>query len=142
MTVDADSPRWTARNRIGGPRLAADGIRTHEGQWFGAGAEVLGLAGEVDPDDFQAVVMDATDPRSGERLRRQVGDRPVQGMDMTFSAPKSASLLFFLGHERTAAAVRQAHDEAVAAALGYMEREACVDYEQRCEPDNGEPVFP
>jgi len=45
---------------------------------------------------------------------------------MTFSAPKSASLLFVLGDERTSAAVRQAHDEAVRAALGYMEREACV----------------
>jgi len=96
------------------------------GEWFGAGAGVLGLVGEVEADDFQAIVMDATDPRSGERLRRQVGDRPVQGMDMTFSAPKSASLLFVLGDERTSAAVRQAHDEAVRAALGYMEREACV----------------
>ena len=96
------------------------------GEWFGVGAGVLGLVGEVDADDFQAVVMDATDPRRGERLRRQVGDRPVQGMDMTFSAPKSVSLLFFLSDEGTSGAVRQAHDEAVGAALGYMEREACV----------------
>jgi conjugative relaxase-like TrwC/TraI family protein len=96
------------------------------GEWFGQGAEGLGLVGEVDPDEFQAVVMEASDPRRGERLRRQVGEKPVQGMDMTFSAPKSASLLFFLGDERTSAAVRQAHDEAVGAALGYMEREACV----------------
>jgi len=96
------------------------------GQWFGAGAGALGLVGEVDADDFRQVVMDAVDPRTGSVLRPLVGDRPVRGFDMTFSAPKSASLLFFLGGGDVPGAVRQAHDEAVVAALGYMEREACV----------------
>jgi len=70
--------------------------------------------------------MDAVDSRTGSVLRQLVGDRPVRGFDLTFSAPKSASLLFFLGGGDVPGAVRQAHDEAVAAALGYMEREACV----------------
>lgn len=96
------------------------------GQWFGAGAVAMGLVGEVDPADFQQVVMAAVDPGSGEPLRKLVRDKPVCGMDLTFSAPKSASLLFFLGDGDARAAVRRAHDEAVAAALGYMEREACV----------------
>lgn len=96
------------------------------GEWFGAGAAALGLGGEVDGDDFRAVVMDAQDPRSGGVLRRLVGERPVRGFDLTFSAPKSVSLLFFLGEGDVPGAVRQAHDEAVGAALGYMEREACV----------------
>lgn len=95
------------------------------GEWFGADSGALGLVGEVDADHFQAVVMDAKAP-SGEVLRSLVGDKPVRGFDLTFSAPKSASLLFFLGEGDVAGAVRQAHDEAVVAALGYMEREACV----------------
>jgi len=95
------------------------------GEWFGAACGALGLVGEVDAEDFRAVVMDARAP-SGEVLRELVGDKPVRGFDLTFSAPKSASLLYFLGEGDVPGAVRQAHDEAVVAALGYMEREACV----------------
>jgi len=73
------------------------GKREAPGQWFGAGAGALGLVGEVDADDFRQVVMDAVDPRTGSVLRQLVGDRPVRGLDLTFSAPKSASLLVFLG---------------------------------------------
>jgi conjugative relaxase-like TrwC/TraI family protein len=96
------------------------------GEWFGTGAQALGLAGEIDADQFHKVVMEAVDPVSGEQLRRPARDHPVHGVDMTFSAPKSASLVYFLGGEQAQAAVRQAHDEAAAAGLGYMEREACV----------------
>jgi len=96
------------------------------GEWFGEGAEALGLVGEVDGAAFRAVVMEAVAPGAGEPLRRLARDRPVYGFDMTFSAPKSVSLLFFLGDEAAQAAVRQAHDGAVAAALGYMQREACL----------------
>jgi conjugative relaxase-like TrwC/TraI family protein len=96
------------------------------GEWFGAGAQALGLAGEIDAGQFHKVVMEAVDPVSGEQLRRPARDRPVHGVDMTFSAPKSVSLVYFLGGEQAQAAVRQAHDEAVMAGLGYMEREACV----------------
>ena len=42
---------------------------------------------------------------SGQRLRRQARDRPVHGVDMTFSAPKSVSLVYFLGGEQARAAV-------------------------------------
>jgi len=71
------------------------------------------------------------DEGEASRLRRRARDRPVHGVDMTFSAPKSVSLVYFLGGERARAAVRQAHDEAVMAGLGYMERQACVVREGR-----------
>ena len=54
--------------------------------------------------------------------RRAKGAYP--GFDVTFSAPKSVSVLFGLGDERLRRAVRSAHDEAVADALGYLERVA------------------
>jgi len=47
------------------------------GEWFGAGAWALGLEGEVDADEFRKVVMEATDPVSGERLRRPA--QPASG---------------------------------------------------------------
>ena len=97
-----------------------------DGEWFGAGAKALGLEGTVDADAFHKVVMEAVDPGSGEVLRRVARDHAVHGVDMTFSAPKSVSLMFFLGGPEAQGAVREAHDKAVAAGLGYMEREACV----------------
>jgi len=97
-----------------------------DGEWFGAGAKALGLEGTIDADAFHKVVMEAKNPGSGEELRRRVRDHPVHGVDMTFSAPKSVSLMFFLGGPEAQEAVREAHDKAVAAGLGYMEREACV----------------
>ena len=44
------------------------------------------------------------------------------GVDVTFSAPKSVSLLYGLGDPGTAAAVRAGHGVAVAEALSYLER--------------------
>jgi len=46
-------------------------------------------------------------------------------LDLTFSAPKSVSVLFAIGDGNTSRALVRAHEEAVGAALGYLEREAC-----------------
>jgi conjugative relaxase-like TrwC/TraI family protein len=46
----------------------------------------------------------------------------VAGYDLTFSTPKSASVVYALGGEEVARAVVAAHTEAVAGALRYMER--------------------
>ena len=45
--------------------------------------------------------------------------------DLTFSAPKSVSVLFAIGDEGLARALVEAHEEAVDAALAYLERDAC-----------------
>ncbi len=45
----------------------------------------------------------------------------MPGFDLTFSAPKSVSLLFALGDDRLSARMRDAHDAAVHDALGYLE---------------------
>jgi conjugative relaxase-like TrwC/TraI family protein len=95
-----------------------------EGEWFGAGAQQLGLAGAVDEDDFSALLR-GTSPRSGTRLRSEPTARSVIGFDITFSAPKSVSVLYGIAESRIARATRDAHDEAVRQALGYLERSAC-----------------
>ena len=48
------------------------------------------------------------------------------GFDLTFSAPKSVSVLFGIGDDELRAVLRDAHDGAVIDALGYLEREAAV----------------
>lgn len=45
--------------------------------------------------------------------------------DLTYSAPKSVSLLYALGDPATVTAVIDAHDRAVDAAVAYLERWAC-----------------
>ena len=64
-------------------------------------------------------------PASGEPLGRVVRGR-VPGFDLTFSAPKSVSVLFGIGDDVLRRAIRDAHDQAVGEALGYLEREAAV----------------
>ena len=96
-----------------------------EGYWLGDAAEDLGLQGRVDPDQLKAMLT-GTDPASGEPLGlRHVEGGPVPGFDLTFSAPKSVSVLWALGGQGVAAEVKAAHAEAVDAALGYLQAEAC-----------------
>jgi conjugative relaxase-like TrwC/TraI family protein len=53
--------------------------------------------------------------------------RPVSGYDLVFSCPKSVSLLHALtDDERVRREISEAHETAWQAALGYLEREACV----------------
>ncbi len=94
------------------------------GRWTGAGAETIGLSGRVDDDGFMAL-MDGRDPGTGERLKRVSGRSKVAAFDLTFSAPKSVSVLFAIGESGLAGALVEAHESAVDAALGYLEREAC-----------------
>jgi conjugative relaxase-like TrwC/TraI family protein len=95
------------------------------GRWRGAGAAELGLEGEVERHELKAVLA-GEHPRSGERLPRRLWTKRIPGFDLTFSAPKSVSVLWATGDERTAAAIRDAHERSVRAALTYLEREAAV----------------
>ena len=94
------------------------------GRWMGSASALLGLEGEVDAPDLRAV-LEGRSPVDGTRLIQARKDR-VPGFDLTFSAPKSVSVLFGLGDPDTVRAVRAAHDRSVDAALGWLEREACV----------------
>lgn len=97
-----------------------------DGQWWGRGAETdFGLAGAVDADAFLEL-MAGHDPRSGAQLGRVYGERSARGYDITFSAPKSVSVLWAFGDAESQREILAAHDAAVAAVLGYVERHAHV----------------
>ena len=99
------------------------GLGESPGRWTGSAIAHLGLSGEVGGRALEAI-LDGRDPRTGTRLTQTRKDR-VPGFDLTFSAPKSVSVLWGLGDPDTAREVRAAHDAAVDAALGWLEREGC-----------------
>src|SRR4051794_19941621 len=92
------------------------------GAWIGAGCRSLGLGGVVSRESLVRL-LDGCDPRTGQELVR-VRDGRVPGFDVTFSAPKSVSVLFGIGDDELRGAIRDAHDRAVLDALGYVEGHA------------------
>src|SRR3954454_18545631 len=94
------------------------------GQWVGAGATTLGLQGSVD-DGQVGHLLAGEDPATGVLLGRRITEGRVAGFDVTFKAPKSVGILFGIGEPEIAGLLRECHEEAVADALGYLEREAC-----------------
>jgi conjugative relaxase-like TrwC/TraI family protein len=94
------------------------------GYWLGQGARLLGLSGEVAPQHLRAVLAGASP--HGEILTPGgvTTARRVAGFDLTFSAPKSVSLLYGLSEREVSATVRAVHADAVSQALDYLERRA------------------
>jgi conjugative relaxase-like TrwC/TraI family protein len=106
-----------------------DQNRTVKGQWHGRGAELVGLKGEVTSEDFESV-RQGLNPQSGEFLRqRHSADRIASNgaeqskarslYDMTFSAPKSVSVMVTVGGDERLLA---AHETAVRDALEEAEK--------------------
>jgi conjugative relaxase-like TrwC/TraI family protein len=92
------------------------------GEWTGAGARSLGLYGEVGTERLLAL-FSGKNPATGEQLRSMKGNVQVFGFDLTFSAPKSVSVLFGVADRRVQERLIAAHEWAVQEALKYMERE-------------------
>jgi conjugative relaxase-like TrwC/TraI family protein len=96
------------------------------GEWVGRGSSALGLSGRVQAAQFNALMAgrDPSDQALERGLRDSRGEPKVVGFDLTFSAPKSVSVLFATADEQTAGALVAAHETAVRAALEYVEDEA------------------
>ena len=97
------------------------------GVWLGSGAAALGLerGTQVSREGFMAL-MSGGHPVDGSVLRRMTDRSKVAAIDLTFSAPKSVSVLFALAGGGVADVLNDAHGRAVGAAVEYLEREACV----------------
>jgi len=96
-----------------------------QGQWFGAAADKLGLSGAVDRDTFKALLdgklADGTELGTVREKGGEKEHRP--GWDLTFSAPKSVTLLAEIGGDKRVIA---AHQEAVKDALSWLEDTAAA----------------
>lgn len=92
------------------------------GRWWGRGAEGLGLTDRVEKSELKALFRGSSP--DGEALVQNAGKEDRQpGWDLTFSAPKSVSVLWSVADEATRQAIQEAHHEAVQSALTVLERE-------------------
>jgi len=87
------------------------------GEWHGRGAELLGLSGTVDKENYFRLC-ENVNPTTGEQLTPRVkADRRVL-YDFTFDAPKSVTLAYELGGDER---VMDAFRESVKETMGEME---------------------
>jgi conjugative relaxase-like TrwC/TraI family protein len=110
------------RDRRGDYYLGKGGLaREDAGRWHGKGAEQIGLSGTVQREDLLRV-WEGRDPHTGQILvaRGSTGEH-VAGVDATFSAPKSVSVLWALANPTTRSAVEAAHEQGVLVALRHIE---------------------
>lgn len=91
---------------------------TQEGpsHWGGAAAEKLGLSGSVDADAFRGV-LEGHLPK-GETIGGNAQGARAAGFDLTFSPPKSVSLVSLIGGDQR---VISAHDRAVVQTMRWVE---------------------
>lgn len=87
--------------------------------WLGEGAKALGLEGSVRGDALTGV-LEGRLP-DGSRLGKEINGNHVHrpGHDLTFSAPKSVSILGLIGGDKE---MVDAHNHAVQVAAGYVEK--------------------
>lgn len=93
-------------------------------EWHGKGAAELGLKGEVEPDQFKNV-LDGKLP-NGVNLGRigQDGENEHKaGWDLTFSAPKSVSIMAEVAGDTR---LIEAHKQAIKATLDIIEERAAM----------------
>lgn len=90
-----------------------------ESRWMGEGAEKLGLKGEVANADMDAVRQGKLP--DGSDLSRMVNgvNKHRSGYDLTFSAPKSVSVMALVGEDRR---FIEAHNRAVAVVMQEVEK--------------------
>ena len=86
-------------------------------QWYGSGANQLGLTGSVDKKVFEQLLEGYVDDRRlGKKSKDGWNHKP--GWDLTFSAPKSVSILAEVAGDRR---LFEAHKAAVDIALNHAE---------------------
>jgi conjugative relaxase-like TrwC/TraI family protein len=98
------------------------------GEWVGSGAAHLGLSGTVEEGQLARLFDEGCHPATGAALglphRHDPKRTVVTGFALSFSPPKSVSLVGAFAGGSVAADVDAAHDAAVRAALAFLEDHA------------------
>lgn len=93
------------------------------GKWWGTGADEISLHDAVQKPDLQSLLKGFAP--EGSPLIQNAGEQDHQpGWDLTFSPPKSVSVLWSQADEATRRTIQEAHHAAVTEALRYIEEEA------------------
>src|SRR5215207_6274858 len=118
-----------ARGTVSTAAAVASGVEDYylegsepDGAWLGNGSAALGLSGRVEAAALERVLA-GRHPVDGALLRVRGS---VPGFDVTFSAPKSVSVIFGVADPEVQRAVVAAHGRAVRQAFGYLENVAAV----------------
>lgn len=122
----AGSEQYYIRTVATGREEYYTGSGESPGYWVGEGARRLGLDGEVAADDLRLVLAGISPEGEILTSRGVAATKRVTGFDLTWSAPKSVSLLYGLSDPVISGTVRAVHEDAVTQALGYLERRAFV----------------
>lgn len=101
-------------------------IRDGGGVWWSTGETIVRHGAAVDKESFRDLCA-GIDPRTGERLVRGAGPKHRAGWDITFSAPKSLSILWMAGDEQQRTTLHALHRAAVEDALRFLVDERLVE---------------
>lgn len=90
-------------------------FQDHEVEIVGSGKETFGFSDTLNREQFAALVQQRQENNGGK------GDHTRSAFDLTFSAPKSVSLLSSLGDDQARRDAHEAHDQAIRGVLSYIE---------------------
>jgi len=94
------------------------------GKWTGRGAKELGLSETVQKEELRSL-LEGYQPGTNQALVKNPGaDNRQSAWDLTFSAPKSVSVLWSQADDGTRNEIQKAHGEAVERALQYLDKNA------------------
>ncbi len=88
-----------------------------DSEWGGKGAARLGLEGKVEASQFEAIL--SGNLPNGVTISGRGGGQHVAGLDLTFSAPKSVSLVGLIGKDERVVA---AHVQAVRTTMQWAQK--------------------
>ena len=101
-------------------------VASESGEWQGLGLAGIGIeeGSTVTKSQFSELLRGRSP--QGKDLVKNAGENHRSGWDLTFSAPKSVSVIWGLSDKTNADALMQAHQNAVAKALMYIEEQAAI----------------
>jgi conjugative relaxase-like TrwC/TraI family protein len=110
------------------------------GRWWGPGAKTLGLSGVVKAEELKSLCKGFSP--TGDALIQNAGASDhQQAWDLTFSAPKSVSVLWTQAPRAARLKIRKLHHKAIQAALKYLTESALLTrrgkggkIRERCNP--------
>jgi Ti-type conjugative transfer relaxase TraA len=92
------------------------------GRWIGSGAAELGLTGDVNDRAFDRLAA-GFHPETADALVQRAGESHRPGWDLTFSAPKSVSVVWGVAESEQREAIERAHTQAVERTLSFAQQQ-------------------
>lgn len=93
-----------------------------QGKWIGTGAEKFGFGGDIVGKTDLYFAFQGYNPKFGDAIANNAGEGHKAGYDLTFSAPKSVSILWATADDTTRKAISEAQQKAVENAISYAEK--------------------